>query len=166
MASIIPSKAARASRFLTFALGSESYGIKVLTVQEIIRLPSITCVPQLPRHLRGVINLRGRIIPVVDLRLRFDLPNCADTERTCVIVVQIRRPGNQVLQMGLVVDSVEEVIHVGDEDMSPPPDFGAGIDVSFLLALARVKGTVKTLLNIQRVLTDDEFDEAAASAAA
>lgn len=156
---------AQGGRYLTFALGHESYGIEVLAVQEIIRLPAITAVPQLPAYLRGVINLRGKIIPVTDLRARFGLEHNGDTTRTCIVVVQIQRPGRPAMPMGLVVDTVEEVIHIAADDMTPPPEFGTAVDVSFLHALARVKGSVKALLDIQRVLTDSQIDAAAAVAA-
>lgn len=147
-----------AGRYLTFRLGSESYGIDVMAVQEIIRFESITTVPQLPSHVRGVINLRGRIVPVVDLLIRFGFPRAQDGERTCVVVVQVTtRRG--LVPMGLLVDAVEEVLNVGKNDVAPPPDFGCAVDVAFLRGMARVRDQVKTLLDINRVLTDQQIDE-------
>ena len=99
-------------KYLTFNLHSESYGIDVLKVREIIRLTTITAVPQMPAHIRGVINLRGKIIPVMDLRIRFEFASAAKTEHTCIIVVQVKLPDGKTTQMGLVVDGVEEVINI------------------------------------------------------
>lgn len=143
-------------RYLTFRLGAESYGIDVMKVQEIIRLEPITAVPQLPAHLRGVINLRGRIVPVVDLRVRFGLPKTEDGERTCIIVVQVAAPRGH-MPMGLVVDAVEEVLNIGKNDAAPPPEFGCAVDVAFLRGMARVRNEVKTLLDIDRVVKGNEL---------
>ena len=151
-------------RYLTFRLGNESYGIGVLAVQEIIRITSITPVPQLPAHLRGVINLRGRIVPVVDLRRRFGLPADTDGERACIVVVQIRVTARGVIPMGLVVDAVEEVLTIAAGEIEPPPEFGCAVDISFLRGLARVRGAVKALLDIERVLTGEQLDAVSAAA--
>jgi len=152
-------------RYLTFRLSTESYGIGVLAVQEIIRITAITPVPQLPDHLRGVINLRGRIVPVVDLRRRFGLPAETDGERACIIVVRIHTATRGVVPMGLVVDAVEEVLTIASGEIEPPPEFGCAVDVSFLRGLARVRGEVKALLDIDRVLTGEQLDVTAAFAA-
>ena len=152
---------ALSGRYLTFRLGTESYGIGVLAVQEIIRITTITPVPQLPAHLRGVINLRGRIVPVVDLRRRFGLPADTDGERACIVVVQIRVAARGVIPMGLVVDAVEEVLTIAAGEIEPPPEFGCAVDISFLRGLARVRGTVKALLDIERVLTGEQHEAAA-----
>jgi len=154
--------ASLAGRYLTFRLGAEAYGIGVLAVQEIIRITAITPVPQLPDHLRGVINLRGRIIPVVDLRRRFGLPAETDGERACIVVVQIRTAARGVVPMGLVVDAVEEVLTIAAGDIEPPPEFGCAVDIAFLRGLARVRGAVKALLDIDRVLTGEQLDATAA----
>ncbi len=151
-------------RYLTFRLGTESYGIGVMSVQEIIRLESITTVPQLPNHVRGVINLRGRIVPVVDLRIRFGLATAEDGERTCIIVVQVVTRRGRV-PMGLLVDAVEEVLNLGKNDVAPPPEFGCAVDVTFLRGMARIRDQVKTLLDINRVLTDEQLDELHSAAA-
>lgn len=146
-----------AGKYLTFALGHESYGIDVLQVREIIRLTDITTVPQMPDYVRGVINLRGKIIPVIDLRVRFGFPDVKNTDQTCIIVVQVKLPEGKATQMGLIVDGVEEVINISAGDLEETPDFGAKVDTEYLLAMAKVKGAVKTLLNIDRVLTADNL---------
>lgn len=152
-----PAEAARAAerKFLTFMLGKASYGIDVLKTREIIRLVDITAVPRMPDYVKGVINLRGRIIPVLDLRLRFALANADSTERTCIVVVQVQLPGNLALQTGLIVDAVEEVINLPDADIEPPPNFGAQITTDAILGMAKVRDSVKTLLDIDKVLAGD-----------
>ncbi len=146
-----------AGRYLTFRLGSEAYGIGVLAVQEIIRTLAITVVPQLPAHLRGVINLRGRIVPVVDLRRRFGLAGNHEGERACIVVAQVRLGARGLAPMGLLVDSVEEVLSIGETEISPPPEFGCAVDVAFLRGLARVHGEVKALLDLDRVLGEERL---------
>jgi purine-binding chemotaxis protein CheW len=152
----VRSASALAGKYLTFTLAEESYGIDVLQVREIIRLTDITVVPQMPAYVRGVINLRGKIIPVIDLRLRFGLSEAKETELTCIIVVQVRTGGGKMLQMGLIVDGVEEVINIAAGEIEETPDFGAQIATNYLLGMAKVRGAVKTLLNIDRVLTVSE----------
>ena len=118
---------ALAGKYLTVVLDNEAYGFNVLKIREIIRLQKITPLPQMPGFVKGVINLRGRVIPIIDLRAKFDLK--ADfTERTCIVVVQIRLPGDQVVQMGLIVDCVEEVTTLTAADIEPTPEFGTTID--------------------------------------
>jgi purine-binding chemotaxis protein CheW len=148
-----------AGKYLTFTIEDESYGIDVLQVREIIRLTDITAVPQMPAYVRGVINLRGKIIPVIDLRVRFGFNNVKNTELTCIIVVQVKLPGGKLSQMGLIVDGVEEVMNMAGADIEETPDFGAKIDTDYILGMAKVKGAVKTLLNIDRVLTADNVKE-------
>src|SRR5450759_1149400 len=116
-----------AGKYLTFTLGHESYGIEVLKVREIIRQTNITAVPQMPAHVRGVINLRGKIIPVIDLRLKFGFAEAASTEQPCIIVVQVKLPDGKASQMGLVVDGVEEVANIAGADIEETPDFGGQI---------------------------------------
>ncbi len=154
-----------AGRYLTFRLGAEAYGIEVLAVQEIIRSTTVTMVPQLPSHLRGVINLRGRIVPVVDLRRRFGLPAEAEGDRACIIVVQFRSAARGIVPIGLLVDTVEEVMSISEAEISPPPDFGCTVNVAFLRGLARVHGMVKALLDIDRVLTGEQLSDAVSAAA-
>jgi len=149
-----PAASTVAGKYLTVALAGESYGIAVLKVREIIRLPKITPVPQMPAYVRGVINLRGRVIPIVDLRSKFGLAaECA--ERTCVVVVQVRAAGAQLMAMGLIVDSVDEVVNLAAADVEAAPDFGAAVDTSYLLGMAKVKGRVMTLLDIDRVVAPE-----------
>jgi purine-binding chemotaxis protein CheW len=144
-----------AGKYLTFTLQNESYGIDVLKVREIIRQTEITSVPQMPDFVRGVINLRGKIIPVMDLRRRFDFNDAKDTEQTCIVVVQVRLPDGKTTQMGLIVDGVEEVINIAASDIEETPDFGAQISTDYILGMAKVRGVVKMLLNIDKVLTAD-----------
>lgn len=141
-----------AGKYLTFKLGQESYGIAVLKIREIIRLTDITTVPQMPSYVKGVINLRGKIIPVADLRVRFGLAEAAHTQHTCIVVVQVTLPAGGKVQTGLVVDAVEEVINIAQNEIEDAPDFGANVDTRYILGMAKVKGVVKTLLDIDGVL--------------
>lgn len=141
-----------AGKYLTFTLHRESYGIDALKVREIIRLTSITAVPQMPAYVRGVINLRGKIIPVMDLRLRFGFPDAAGTDQTCIIVVQVKLPDGKSTPMGLVVDGVEEVANIAAGDIEETPDFGAQIATDYIIGMAKLKGAVKTLLDIDGVV--------------
>lgn len=145
-------KSASHEKYLTFKLGEESYGLNVLTVREIISLPTITAVPQMPDYVRGVINLRGKIIPVMDLRLRFGFAEATNTEQTCIVVVQVKSLAGQPTQMGLVVDAVEEVIQLTAADIEETPDFGSQISTDYLLGMAKIKGVVKALLDIDKVI--------------
>ncbi|HWA86949.1 MAG TPA: chemotaxis protein CheW [Opitutus sp.] len=156
--------AAAPGKYLTLLLDNEAYGIAVLKVREIIRHQKITPVPQMPDYVKGIINLRGRIVPVIDLRIRFGL-DAAVTERTCVVVVQVQSPAGQPVHMGLVVDSVEEVVHLAAADIEPTPEFGTTIDTSVLLGIAKVKGRVKTLLDIDKVVTAETIASVARPAA-
>jgi purine-binding chemotaxis protein CheW len=141
-----------AGKHLTFTLHGESYGIAVLKVREIIRLANITPVPQMPAYVRGIINLRGKIIPVIDLRLRFGFGKVESTEQTCIIVVQVKVPDGRLTPMGLVVDGVEEVVNIAAGDIETPPDFGTAVDTSYLAGMGKIKGRVAALLDIDRVL--------------
>jgi len=142
-------------KYLTFTLQGESYGIEVLKVREIIRHVAITAVPQMPPHIRGVINLRGKIIPVMDLRRRFDFTNIVNTDQTCTVVVQVKLPDGKSTPMGLEVDGVEEVINLNSTDIEETPKFGGQIAVDYILGMAKVKGVVKVLLDIDRVVGVD-----------
>ena len=148
------STASLAGKYLTVVLDDEAYGLNVLKIREIIRLQKITPVPQMPDFVKGVINLRGRVIPVVDLRVKFGL-KAEFTERTCIVVVQVSLSVEQVVQMGLIVDSVEEVVNLPNNDIEPTPDFGTAVDTAYLLGMAKVKGQVKTLLDIDRVVAPE-----------
>jgi purine-binding chemotaxis protein CheW len=147
----------KSGKYLTFKLAEEDYGISLLKVREIIGMMPITSVPRTPEFVKGVINLRGKVIPVTDLRLRFGMPENEYTERTCIIVVEIRTAESTV-QMGIVVDAVTEVLPVREEEIEPAPEFGASVDTRYILGMANMEGTVKILLDIDRVLTSDEID--------
>jgi purine-binding chemotaxis protein CheW len=147
---------ARAGKYLTFHLGKEEFGIQVKHVREIMGVQDITAVPGTPAHLKGVINLRGKIIPVVDLRLKFTFPAIPFTETTCIVVVQVMQEGDQTM-IGLIVDGVSEVLNISAADIEDPPNFGEGIETPFVLGIAKVKNTVKILLKIEDVLTLQEL---------
>jgi purine-binding chemotaxis protein CheW len=149
---------AAGGKYLTFALGAEEYGLPVLKVREIIKIMDITQVPQVPEHVRGVINLRGRVIPVIDLRLKFGFAVRENTAQTCIIVVDVALLG----MIGIVVDSVSEVLNVASADIDRAPDFGAHVSTDYILGLAKVKGTVKILLDLDRVLGAETLSVAAA----
>lgn len=135
-------------KYLTFALGGEEYGLPVLKVREIIKAMDITHVPQVPGHVRGVINLRGRVIPVIDLRLKFGFMAQENTDHTCIIVVDVVHLG----MIGVVVDSVSEVLNISGSDIDQAPDFGDHVTTDYILGLAKVKSSVKILLDLDRVL--------------
>lgn len=145
----------RAGKYLTFQLGREEFAIQVLKVREIMGIQEITAVPQTPAFVKGVINLRGKVIPVVDLRLKFGLPEAEYTQRTCIIVVQVGQ-GSAAMLMGIVVDGVSEVMNLAAADIENTPDFGQGITVPYLLGMAKTKSGVKILLDIDQVLTTQE----------
>jgi len=146
---------AHAGKYLTFFLGNEEYGLKILTVHEIIGMMPVTRVPRTPEFIRGVVNLRGKVIPVVDLRIRFAM-EVVETQDVCIIVVQVRG-----IQMGIVVDRVSEVVTVAADDIEPPPSFGVDVPTDFLLGIGKCQGRVKLLLDIDHVLTTTELDQAA-----
>ncbi len=147
----------RAGKYLVFHLGREEFGIQVLKVREIMGIQDITAVPQTPPYVKGVINLRGKVIPVVDLRLKFGLPELEYTQRTCIIVVQVQGESAQ-LMMGIVVDGVAEVLNLADADIEDTPTFGKEVSTSYLLGMAKIKGKVKILLDIDQVLTTRELE--------
>lgn len=147
---------ARAGKYLTFTMAEEDYGIGILKVKEIIGMQDITPVPQTPEFVKGVINLRGKVIPVVDLRLRFGIEATEYTERTCIIVVEIRCESGTV-QIGIVVDSVSEVMNIKEEEVEDTPTFGTRLDTDYILGMAKMDGGVKILLEIDRVLSDQDI---------
>lgn len=146
-------------KFLTFRLDTESYGIAVLKVREIIRLQTITLVPQMPEYVKGVINLRGKVIPVIDLRVRFELAPQEVTESTCIIVVQVRLHSGEERLIGLVVDAVEEVLNIAASDIEETPNFGSHLSADYIFGMAKIKGGVKTLLDIDIVINDTDIDQ-------
>lgn len=136
-------------KFLTFNLAEEEYGLEIMKVREIIGIMDITSVPQMPPHVKGVINLRGKVIPVVDLRLKFEMEPAEYTEATCIIVVDV---GTLV---GIIVDTVQEVLDIDAEQIDPPPPLGASVDTTFIFGMGKVKDEVKILLDVDKVLNDE-----------
>jgi purine-binding chemotaxis protein CheW len=147
-----------AGKYLTFRLGGEGFGLKILKVQEIIGMQEITSIPRTPPFVRGVINLRGKVIPVIDLRLRFDMEPAEVSRKTCIIVVQVSRQAVDVV-MGIVVDEVSEVLEIAGTEIEPAPAFGSRIDTDFILGMAKAEDAVKILLDLDCVLTDQELAE-------
>jgi len=146
----------RDGKYLTFTLAGEEYGISILKVKEIIGMMPITTVPQTPPYVKGVINLRGKVIPVVDLRRKFGMDPMEYTERTCIIVVEIAG-SVKTIPMGIVVDSVSEVLNIKSADIEETPSFGNRLDTDYILGMAKVGGGVKILLDIDRVMSADEM---------
>lgn len=144
-------------KYLTFTLGNEEYGIEILKIKEIIGMMPITAVPQTPDFVKGVINLRGKVIPVVDLRLRFGMKEIEYTDRTCIIVVEIAgKTGNVII--GIVVDSVSEVLNIKGDEIEDAPTFGTKLNTDYILGMAKISGGVKILLDIDKVLTSEEIE--------
>lgn len=140
-------------KYLTFVLCGEEYGIEILKVREIIGIMNITPVPQTPGYMKGVINLRGKVIPVIDLRSKFGFQETEHTKETCIIVVEVR---NKLT--GIIVDTVSEVLDVSGEDLEPAPHLGEGINTEIFLGMAKIKNKVKILLDIDKVLGTEEIN--------
>lgn len=149
-----PTAKAKPGRYLTFTLGRESYGLPVLFVREIIRICPITPVPRMPAYIRGVINLRGKVVPILDLRAKFGLAATAESERACIVVVQLGDSPAHLTLMGAIVDAVEEVVQLNAPEIEGAPDFGGSPDTHYILGIAKVRGTVKTLLDLQRIVQE------------
>ena len=147
----------REGKYLTFTLANEDHGIGILKIKEIIGMMPVTPVPQTPEFVKGVINLRGKVIPVVDLRLRFGMEEIEYTERTCIIVVEIEGQDATVL-IGIVVDSVSEVLNIKGEEIEDTPTFGTKLNTDYILGMAKMDGGVKILLDIDRVLSAEEVE--------
>jgi purine-binding chemotaxis protein CheW len=145
----------RAGKYLTFGLGNEEFAIQVLHVREIMGIQEITAVPQTPGYVKGVLNLRGKVVPVVDLRLKFEMPEVEYTQRTCIIVAQIESQAGK-LMIGIIVDGVSEVLTMQANDIEDTPDFGAGVETPYILGMAKIKSKVKILLDINMVFTTQE----------
>lgn len=141
----------REGKYLIFDLGTEEYGIGILKIKEIISMLPITPVPQTPVYVKGVINLRGKVIPVTDLRLRFGMEAIEYTAQTCIIVVEIEGQAGKV-PIGIVVDSVREVVNIKGTEIESTPSFGFNLDTQLILGMAKKDGGVKILLEIERVL--------------
>ncbi|MGH2272136.1 chemotaxis protein CheW [Anaerohalosphaeraceae bacterium U12dextr] len=149
--SIATKPRAKEGKYLTFALGKEEYGIEILKVREIIGYMSITAVPRMPVFVKGVINLRGQVIPVIDLRCRFDMETKDITDQTCIIVVDISHEGRS-FNAGLIVDRVQEVLDIGQENIDDAPQFGTDVNTDFILGIGKAGSSIKILLDIDRVL--------------
>jgi len=156
MDQVVKAMVNREGKYLTFSLAGEEYGIGILKIKEIIGMMAITTVPRTPAFVKGVINLRGKVIPVVDLRLKFGMEEMGYTERTCIIVVEIAGQGGSVL-IGIVVDSVSEVLNIKATDIEETPTFGARLDTDYILGMAKMNGGVKILLDIDRVLSEKDI---------
>lgn len=140
-----------AGKYLTFRLAKEEYGVEILKVREIIGMQNITAVPCMPHYMKGVINLRGKVIPVLDLRLKFGLDEIDHTEETCTIVVDVGK------EIGIIVDTVSEVLDIAGKNIEPPPSLAGSIDTDFILGMGKVNDSVKILLDISRVLSVGEL---------
>ncbi len=152
---VLQNTSGQVGKFLTFMLGKEEYGISILKVKEIIGIMEITEVPNNPEFAKGVINLRDRVIPIIDLRLKFNMEEKEYDSRTCIIVVEVVSRQKKI-QIGIVVDEVSEVLSVSESETEPPPDFGIQIDQANILGIAKVAGKIKILLDIDRVLSQEE----------
>jgi purine-binding chemotaxis protein CheW len=141
----------KAGKYLTFAIGKEEYGLEILKVREIIGFMDITAVPQMPSYIKGVINLRGQVIPVIDLRAKFCMQTAERTEETCIIVVEITQQGRK-FSTGIVVDHVSEVLDIPGEAIEESPQFGSAVKTDFILGMGKVGERVKILLDIDKVL--------------
>lgn len=153
---VVQRTAEREGKYLTFSLDQEEYGIGILKVKEIIGMMRITPVPQTPEYVKGVVNLRGKVIPVIDLRVRFGMAAVSYTERTCIIVVEIASSTGK-LHIGTVVDSVSEVINIKGCDIEDTPAFGTALNTDYILGMAKAGGNVKILLDIDKVLSAEEI---------
>lgn len=151
-ATAVAEKTQTLNMFLTFALGEEVYGLEILMVREIIGLIEVTSVPKMPVFVRGVINLRGKVIPVIDLRAKFGMVKVDDTKETCIIVTDLGG-----MFMGVVVDRVSEVLSISGEEIEPTPEFGTSVDTDFITGLGKAKGRVVMLLDIRKVLTAEDL---------
>ena len=152
-----PVGADREGKYLTFALAQEEYGLEILKVREIIGYIEVTAVPQTPHYVKGVVNLRGQVIPVVDLRAKFDMETTDVTDETCIIVVEISED-HRKYSTGIVVDRVQEVLDIPAEKIEEPPQFGGNVDTEFILGMGKIDDSVKILLDIDRVLGGDELE--------
>jgi len=156
IAQAVKAMADKEGKYLTFTLAEEEYGIGILKIKEIIGMLPITAVPQTPDFVKGVINLRGKVIPVMDLRLRFGMMSIDYTERTCIIVVEISGQTGTIL-VGIVVDAVSEVLNIKGDDIERAPTFGTRLNTDYILGMAKMEGGVKILLDIDQVLSSDEL---------
>jgi len=152
------SLAGLAGKYLTFNLGEEGYGLEILKVQEIIGIQTITKIPRTPEYVKGVINLRGKVIPVIDLRLKFSMEEQEITRESCIIVVQVQRE-HAALIIGILVDEVSEVLDIAEGQIEAAPSLGTHADTKFILGMAKTENAVKILLDIDRVLSAQEMEQ-------
>lgn len=145
------------TQYLTFQLGQEMFAIGILAIKEIIEYHDLTVVPMMPPSVRGVINLRGAVVPVVDLQARFGKPASKVGKRTCIVIVEVGHPEERQI-IGVVVDAVNEVLDIAASDIEPPPAFGARIRADFIQGMGKVKGRFVILLNLDRILSTDEIE--------
>ena len=145
-------------KYLTFNLMDEFYGVNVEHILQIIAIPDITKIPKTPNFVKGVINLRGKIIPVIDLRLKFKLPEQAYNDRTSIVIIKIKSEQSEIF-IGIIIDKVLEVLDIHAEDIENTPTFGVKLDTEFILGMAKVKNKVVTLLNIDKILTETELTQ-------
>jgi purine-binding chemotaxis protein CheW len=150
-------RSALGGKYLTFRLGKEQYGLEILKVREIMGWINITPVPKAPPAVRGVLNLRGKIIPVIDLRRKFEMDSVETTDRTCIIVVDVQ-VRSQSADVGIIVDNVSEVLNINSQDIGPPPVLGCDLDTNFILGMAKSSESVTILLDIESVLSESDFD--------
>lgn len=143
-------------KYLTFALGDEHYGIGILKVKEIIGMMPVTAIPQTPSFVKGIINLRGKVIPVIDLRLRFSMEPVDYTDRTCIIVIELNTEKG-IVNLGIVVDFVNEVLNIDSRNIEDPPELGTGISTEYILGIAKTGDSVKILLDTDRIFNSDEI---------
>ncbi|MCW5963118.1 MAG: purine-binding chemotaxis protein CheW [Bryobacterales bacterium] len=148
----------RTGKYLTFQIDDEEFGVLVLRIREIMGIQAITSVPHTPTHVKGVINLRGKVIPVIDMRLKLGLERRDYDRRTCIIVASVQTGADAVL-MGIVVDGVSEVVTISEEQIEDPPKFGGGVQVRYLLGMAKTSGKVKLLLDIDEALSAEDLSQ-------
>jgi purine-binding chemotaxis protein CheW len=151
----IQAETSRVGKYLTFTLRNEGYGVSILKVREIIGIIEITEMPNMPEYVKGVINLRGKVSPVIDLRAKFSMATAEYTERTCIILVEIDK-GDTTALMGMIVDSVSEVMQLAESEIEDTPDVG-GVDTSYILGIAKKESKVIMLLDIDRIMNSDEL---------
>jgi purine-binding chemotaxis protein CheW len=151
-----PFKGSEENKFLQFEIDGEFYGVDILKVREINGMMDITAVPQTPRFMKGLINLRGKVVPVIDLRLKFGLAESNYDERTSIIVIEFKSIHGQV-QMGMVVDTVSEVVSLSGRHIEPAPNFGVRLKSEYILGMAKVKNRVIIILDIDLILTDEDL---------
>ncbi len=144
-----------AGKYLTFKLADEEYGLEILKVQEIIQMQEVTRVPKTPNFVRGVINLRGKVIPVIELRKKFDMQTVEDTEKTCIVVVQVGKEDHPIT-IGVIIDEVSEVLDIASDNIQDTPSFGGNVNTEFIMGVGKIGEQVKMLLDIDKVLSHED----------